>query len=69
MSGALYIIAVIALMPIVQHLDLMHIQLAKIVDVTGLVAIALPIILIIAALMSQFSAAVADTGGRRRFAQ
>lgn len=63
MSGALYIVAVIALMPVVQHLDLMHIQLAKIVDVTGLVAVALPIMLIIAALMSQFSAAVADTGG------
>lgn len=63
MSGALYIISVIALMPVVQHLDLMNIQLAKIVNVTGLVAIVLPVMLIIAALMSQFSAAVADTGG------
>ena len=62
-SGFLYVISVILFLPVVQHLDLQHIQLAKIVDVTGLAAIVLPFMLIGAALMSQFSAAVADTGG------
>ena len=62
-SGILYVVAVFLFMPVVQHLDLQHIQLAKIVDITGLAAIVLPFMLIGAALMSQFSAAVADTGG------
>lgn len=62
-SGILYIVSVILFMPVVQYLDLQHIQLAKIVDVTGLAAVVLPFMLIGAALMSQFSAAVADTGG------
>ena len=62
-SGVIYVISVILFMPVVQHLDLQHIQLAKIVDVTGLAAIVLPFMLIGAALLSQFSAAVADTGG------
>lgn len=62
-SGVLYIVTVILFLPIVQHMDLMHIQLSQIVAVTGLVAVVLPTMLIIAALMSQFSAAVADTGG------
>lgn len=62
-SGILYVLAVIALMPVVQHLDLLNIKLAGIVEVTGLVAVVLPIMLIGAAIMSQFSAAVADTGG------
>jgi len=62
-SGILYVVAVILFLPVVQHLDLQHIQMAKIVDVTGLAAVVLPFMLIGAALMSQFSAAVADTGG------
>jgi hypothetical protein len=62
-SGALYIVAVAALMPIVQHLDLENIQIAEIVMATGLAATVLPLMLIIAAIMSQFSAAVADTVG------
>ena len=62
-SGILYVISVILFLPVVQHLDLHNIQLAKIVDVTGLAAIVLPFMLIGAALLSQFSAAVADTGG------
>ena len=63
LSGALYIVSVILFMPIVQKIDLMHVELSQIINVTGLVAITLPLMLIIAALMSQFSAAVADTGG------
>ena len=62
-SGILYVVSVALFLPVVQHLDLLHIQLAKIVDITGLAAVVLPFMLIGAALMSQFSAAVADTGG------
>jgi hypothetical protein len=62
-SGALYIASVAALMPIVQHIDLENIQIADIVSATGLAATALPLMLIVAAIMSQFSAAVADTAG------
>ncbi len=62
-SGALYIASVAALMPIVQHLNLEDIQIAEIVSATGLAATALPLMLIVAAIMSQFSAAVADTVG------
>lgn len=62
-SGILYVVSVILFLPVVQYLDLQHIQLAKIVDVTGQAALVLPFMLIGAALMSQFSAAVADTGG------
>jgi hypothetical protein len=62
-SGALYVVSVIALMPIVQHLNLANIQIAEIVAATGLAATVLPLMLIVAAVMSQFSAAVADTVG------
>jgi hypothetical protein len=62
-SGALYMVSVIALLPVVQHLDLANIQIAEIVSATGLVASVLPVMLIVAAIMSQFSAAVADTVG------
>jgi len=62
-GGVLFVVSVIALMPIAQHLDLEHIQVAEIVAATGLVATALPLMLIVAAIMSQFSAAVADTVG------
>lgn len=62
-SGILYVVSVALFLPVVQHLDLQHIQLAKIVETTGMAAIVLPFMLIGAALMSQFSAAVADTGG------
>ena len=62
-SGVLYIVSVIALLPVVQHLDLANIQVAEIVSATGVAASALPFMLIVAAIMSQFSAAVADTVG------
>jgi hypothetical protein len=62
-SGALYVVSVIALMPIVQHLNLADIKIAEIVAATGLAAAVLPLMLIVAAIMSQFSAAVADTVG------
>jgi len=50
-------------MPIVQHINLSHIRIADIVVATGLAATALPLMLIVAAIMSQFSAGVADTVG------
>ncbi len=62
-SGVLYVVTVAALMPIVQHIDLENIQIAEIVSATGLAATVLPLMLIVAAIMSQFSAAVADTVG------
>ena len=62
-SGALYIVSVVALLPIVQHLNLETIKIAEIVNATGLAATVLPLMLIVAAIMSQFSAAVADTVG------
>jgi hypothetical protein len=62
-SGTLYVVSVVALLPIVQHLNLENIKIAEIVDATGLVATVLPFMLIVAAIMSQFSAAVADTVG------
>jgi len=62
-SGVLYVISVIVLMPIVQHLNLENIRIADIVSATGLAATALPLMLIVAAIISQFSAGVADTVG------
>ena len=62
-SGVLYVVSVIVLMPIVQHINLSHIRIADIVVATGLAATALPLMLIVAAIMSQFSAGVADTVG------
>lgn len=62
-AGVLYVISVIVLMPIVQHINLAHIRIADIVTATGLASAALPLMLIVAAIMSQFSAGVADTVG------
>ena len=62
-SGVLYVVSVIALLPIVQHLNLSNIRIADIVSATGLAATILPLMLILAAIMSQFSAGVADTVG------
>lgn len=62
-SGIIYIISVILLMPVVQGMDLLHIRLSQIIDAMAPVAFVLPVMLMIAALTSQFSAAVADMGG------
>jgi hypothetical protein len=62
-AGVLYVVSVIALMPILQHIDLAHIRIADIVAATGVAATSLPFMLIVAAIMSQFSAGVADTVG------
>ena len=62
-SGVLYVASVIILLPIVQHLNLADIRIADIVSATGHAATVLPLMLIVAAIMSQFSAGVADTVG------
>ena len=62
-SGALFISSVALLMPIVQTMNLVNINLAEIVVALTPVAVVLPALLMVAAVMSQFSAAVADTGG------
>ncbi len=62
-SGMIYVVSVILLMPVVQGMDLIHIQLSQIIDAMAPVALILPVALMIAALMSQFSAAVADMAG------
>lgn len=62
-SGILYVVSVILLLPVVQSMDLVHLRLSEIIDAMGPVALVLPVMLMVAALMSQFSAAVADLGG------
>ena len=62
-SGALYIATVILLMPALSGSDLRQIELSAIIAVMAPVAVVLPALLMLAALMSQFSAAVADTSG------
>ncbi len=62
-SGIIYVVCVILLMPAMQSMDLVHIRLSQILDAMAPVALILPAILMIAALTSQFSAAVADMGG------
>ncbi len=62
-SGILYVVTVVLLMPVVQHMDLVHLRLSGIIDAMHPVALVLPVMLMVAAVMSQFSAAVADLGG------
>ena len=62
-SGVIYVVSVIMLMPVVEGMDLVHIRLSQIIDAIAPVALILPVTLMIAALTSQFSAAVADMGG------
>lgn len=62
-SGVLYVMSVILLMPVVQQMNLVQIELSEIIDAMHPVAVVLPMMLIVTALMSQFSAAVADMGG------
>lgn len=62
-AGVIFIGTVFLLMPAIQSIDLVHVELADIIQAMVPVAVVLPVMLMIAALMSQFSAAVADTGG------
>ncbi len=62
-SGIIYVVSVILLMPVVQGMDLVHVRLSQIIDAMAPMALILPVALMIAALASQFSAAVADMAG------
>ena len=62
-SGVIYVVSVVLLIPVVQGMDLNHIRLSQIIDAMAPVALILPVTLMIAALASQFSAAVADMAG------
>ena len=62
-SGVLYVVSVILLMPVVQTMNLVHVKLSEIIEAMKPVGLFLPVMLMLAALMSQFSAAVADLGG------
>ncbi len=63
LSGVLYVVSVALLMPVVQHIDLVHFELSAIVDAMLPIALVLPAMLMVTAVTSQFSAAVADLGG------
>ena len=62
-SGILYVFSVILFLPVVQQIDLRDVEISEIINATKPVAIILPLMLMVAALMSQFSAAVANLGG------
>ncbi len=62
-TGIIYVVSVVLLIPVVETMDLVHIRLSQIIDAVAPVALILPIMLMIAAVTSQFSAAVADLGG------
>ncbi|MEZ5525334.1 MAG: hypothetical protein R3E62_10305 [Pseudomonadales bacterium] len=63
MAGAIYIIFVILAMPLMAPFAQMTPDETAIIDLSGTITLALPIMLVIAAAMSQFSAATADTIG------
>ncbi len=62
-SGIVYMGSVFLLMPALTEVDLRKIELSDIIAAMVPVAMVLPSLLMFAALMSQFSAAVADTSG------
>ena len=62
-SGAIYIVSVFLLLPVLTNVDLFDVELSSIISAMAPVAVVLPALLMLAALMSQFSAAVADTSG------
>ena len=62
-SGVIYIVSVFLLLPVLTNVDLFKVELSSIISAMAPVAFVLPAMLMLAALMSQFSAAVADTSG------
>ena len=62
-SGVIYIVSVFLLLPVLTSVDLFNVELSSIISAMAPVAFVLPAMLMLAALMSQFSAAVADTSG------
>ena len=63
LATAIYVTFVFLISPLLHWVDLSAIDETSIIDLAGKVAVVLPPMLIVAAIMSQFSAAVADTVG------
>jgi hypothetical protein len=63
LSGLIYVGFAILIVPLISDLPPGHLDETAIIDLTRKVSLVLPLMLIIAATMSQFSAAVADTLG------
>lgn len=62
-AGLIYISFVVLIAPLLPHLSAGRPGETAIIHLSGIVALVLPLMLIVAAVMSQFSAAVADTLG------
>ncbi|MGE3318775.1 MAG: hypothetical protein AB7I18_05710 [Candidatus Berkiella sp.] len=60
-SGIIYVLFILVAMPIIGNLS--KVDETLIISVSGKVAVSLPLLILVAAMMSQFSAAVADTIG------
>lgn len=63
LSAAVYVVFVILVTPLMHFLSYEHINETAIITLTGYVVVVLPFMLVLAASMSQFSAAVGDTIG------
>jgi len=63
LSGAIYVAFVILALPLLAHMQNPEPDETAIIELAGMVSPLLPYMLIVAAVMSQFSAAVADTVG------
>ncbi len=62
-SGLIYIAFIVMFMPLLPGLNGLRVDETAIVGLSGQIAMVLPSMLVLAAVMSQFSAAVADTAG------
>ncbi|MCB1094920.1 MAG: hypothetical protein KDN22_05005 [Verrucomicrobiae bacterium] len=62
-SGVIYVVFVLLAMPLLTHLENTVPDETAIIELAKLISPVLPALLIVAAVMSQFSAAVADTAG------
>ncbi len=62
-SGIIYFIFVLLALPLLTHMKGTNPDETAIIELAGLVSVVLPAMLVLAAVMSQFSAAVADTLG------
>jgi len=63
LSGVIYVGFIIMIMPLFDNFDGTRVDETAIIGLVGRAAIVLPAMLVLAATMSQFSAAVADTAG------
>lgn len=63
LAAFIYVAFILLAMPLLHFVDYSNIDETSVIDIAGKAAIVLPSMLILAAVMSQFSAAVADTVG------